>query len=355
MSGGVDSSVAAALLKDQGYDVIGLTMTLTLPLRRPDKQGNKNLILGEQEVKNARRVASHLNIEHDSLDCGEVFSRIILENFFNEYREGKTPNPCIRCNREIKFGVLMGYMKRKKAGFFATGHYARIDFDSESSNFLLKKGLDKEKDQSYFLYTLTQNQLSHILFPLGNLAKKDVQKKAKELTLPAVFRESQEICFIPNNDYVGFFRNQIPGDFLPGPIVDTENRILGQHDGILNFTIGQRRGLGIAASQPLYVLEIRQSNNSVVVGPDEMLLKNKAEISCLNFINGHVLDRPFQADVKIRYKHKAAPAWIYPLNSRKLLLEFKNPQRAITPGQSAVFYEGDAVIGGGIIESVKTE
>ena len=353
MSGGVDSSVAAALLKNQGYNVIGLTMTLTLPLRRPDKQGSKNLILGEQEVKDARRVAFHLNIKHDSLDCGEVFGRTILENFFNEYRQGKTPNPCVRCNRDIKFGVLMEYMKYKKAVFFSTGHYARIDFNPENKEYLLKEGLDKEKDQSYFLYTLTQEQLSNILFPLGNLTKKKVQKKAKELILPATSRESQEICFIPKNDYVGFFRKQIPEDFLPGPVIDTENNILGHHGGILNFTIGQRRGLGIAAPRPLYVLEIRRDSNTVVVGPDEMLLKNIAQVSCLNVITGHILDKPFQADVKIRYKHKAAPAWIYPLGSQKVRLEFKSLQRAITPGQSAVFYEGNTVIGGGIIESAE--
>jgi tRNA-specific 2-thiouridylase len=350
MSGGVDSSVAAALLKEQGYDVIGVTMKLfTLP-KDYCRSENLRSCCGWQATEDAHRVAVSLGIFHFIVDFRNKFEKSVIEDFCEEYSNGRTPNPCIRCNQYIKFDFLMGKLKAFEADYLATGHHARIEYDPKSGRYLLKKGRDRNKDQSYFLYPLTQKQLSRTLMPIGNLTKDEVRKKAQKLGLPVAHRrESQEICFVPDNDYVRFLRQRIPGAFGPGPIVDLENRVLGQHKGIAHFTIGQRSGMGIAAPHPLYVLSIQSDKKTIVIGPSDELYEKALAASRVNLISMSKITRPLSVKAKIRYKHREAKALLTPLDKDQIKVEFEKPQRAITPGQSVVFYDGDVVVGGGII------
>lgn len=343
MSGGVDSSVAAALLLEAGYTVAGFTMVnFTLEQDRLD-----------DHVSSAKKAADLLKIEHEVVDLRADFHDRIIQYFCREYSQGLTPNPCIRCNREIKFGLLMDRARGYGVDFFATGHYVRKYFDDQKKRFILKKARNKAKDQSYFLYGLTQKQLEGSLFPVGEMKKEEVRKKAVSLGLPAAHRrESQEICFIPDNDYVNFLKKNIPGSFRPGPILDRNKKQLGMHGGILHFTIGQRRGLGIAAPHPLYVLEMDVRNNAVIVGKDEELREKSLIASPLNLIAMSEIKHPLPVKARIRYKHKEADALVIPLDKNRVRVEFSKPQRAITPGQSVVFYDGDIVIGGGIIKDL---
>lgn len=245
----------------------------------------------------------------------------------------------------------MKKLKAFKAGYLATGHHAQVEYDNQSGRYLLKKGKDKKKDQSYFLYPLTQEQLSRTLMPIGNFTKEKVREKAQKLGLSVAQRhESQEICFIPDNDYVRFLRQRIPEAFRSGPIVDLENRVLGQHEGIAHFTIGQRKGMGIAASQPLYVVSIQSDKNTIVIGPSDQLYEKTFLASQVNLISKAKITKPLKVRAKIRYKHKEAKALLTPLDTDQILVEFEKPQRAITPGQSVVFYDKDVVVGGGIID-----
>ncbi len=349
MSGGVDSSVAAALLKAQGFEVIGATMDL-YPLSEQDCDSSRSCC-GRGAIADANRVASQLKIPHYVINLRKSFQRRVVDDFCKEYAEGRTPNPCIRCNQHIKFDILWNRAKKMGAEYLATGHHANIVFDENSGRFLLKKSKDPQKDQSYFLYTMMQDQLARTMMPIGRLTKEEVRKKAKELGLAVHQRpESQEICFIPDDDYIRFLEQKIPDVFRPGPIVDTEGNVLGQHSGILHFTIGQRRGLGISAPHPLYVLEIRPESQKIVVGENRHLYKRRLVVSRLNLILPAGLMTPTTVTAKIRYRHKEARALISPLDENKALLEFASPQRAVTPGQSAVFYDNDLVLGGGIIE-----
>ncbi len=351
MSGGVDSSVAAALLKERGYEVIGITMDIFTVPKEFCQENSLRSCCGRGAKADAVRVATHLGIPHYIVDLKESFDKWIIADFCEEYKNGHTPNPCIRCNQHIKFDALWKRARKLEADFLATGHHARISQDKKSDRYHLLKGKDREKDQSYFLYSLTQGQLAHTLMPIGDYTKKDVRKKAKQLGLPVHQRpESQEICFIPDNDYIRFLRGRIPEAFRVGLIVDRENRILGQHRGILHFTIGQRRGMGIAASHPLYVLEIQSDENKIVVGSSEHLYKKKVLLSDVNLIMKDEIDAPLPVKAKIRYKHREAKAVLTSLEKNQACLDFLSPQRAITPGQSAVFYAGDVVVGGGIIE-----
>ncbi len=352
MSGGVDSSVAAGLLKEQGYEVIGMTMTLfSAPSKNYREEDHKSYFRWGA-VESASRVASTLGISHSVVDLKESFEDLVISNFLEEYSWGRTPNPCIRCNRFIKFDALMEEARKIGASSIATGHYAQIVQESSSGDFLLKKGRDRKKEQSYFLYTLTQEQLSRSLFPVGSFTKSEIREMAREWDLPVAARpESQEICFIPDNDYVDFLKKRIPESFRSGPIVDQEGQVLGQHNGIIHFTVGQRRGLGIAAPHPLYVLEINSLKNEVVVGPNDLLYKKDLVADRINWISGGKLESPLSAKVRIRYKHKEAKALLSPGDSGKIHVEFEKPQRAITPGQAAVFYEDDVVLGGGVVSS----
>lgn len=352
MSGGVDSAVAAVLLKEQGFEVAGVTMDI-FSLPKQDCDSNRSCC-GRGAIADANRVAAQLGIPHYVVNLRKPFQEWVVENFYAEYANGKTPNPCIRCNQHIKFDVLWKRAEKLGADYLATGHHARILYDESSGKFLLRKGKDPQKDQSYFLYTMTREQLSRTLMPIGHFTKNEVRDKAKKLGLAVYKRpESQEICFIPDDDYSRFLREKIPEVFKPGPIVDGNGRILGRHKGILHFTIGQRRGLRIAASHPLYVCEIHPESRTIVVGSDEDLYKKKVFLSQLNLIPEVDISMPTPVTAKIRYKHKESRAWLLSLGGHKAQLDFDTPQRAVTPGQSAVFYNEDVVWGGGIIEKAE--
>jgi len=350
MSGGVDSSVAAGILVEKGYDVIGITMNLfSLPEKYCRSEDVKSCC-GWGAAEDANEVARVLGILHYVADFRRYFEKTVISDFCNEYIKGRTPNPCIRCNQYVKFHFLLERAKKLKADYIATGHHARVEYGSSLRRFLLKKGRDREKDQSYFLYPLTQAQLSRTIMPVGEFTKKEVRKKAQDLSLPVAQRpESQEICFVPENDYIEFLRKRTPEAFHPGPIIDSKNRILGRHKGIAHFTIGQRRGLGISAPHPLYVLSIKSETNTIVVGTNDQLYRKELVASRINLISLPRVNKPLVAKARIRYKHREAKALLTPLNSHRILVEFEKPQRAVTPGQAVVFYDGDVVIGGGII------
>ena len=338
MSGGVDSSVTAALLKKEGYDVIGLTM-LVMP--------------SEEAAVTARETAQALGIPHHTVDYRDIFTQQIISDFCVQYCLGKTPNPCVNCNRLIKFGALLEKAKEFSAEAMATGHYARIEKSTPDNRFLLKKGIDCTRDQSYFLYKLTQAQLAAVLFPLGNLTKDGVRKMALEMGLPAVKRkESREICFIPDNDYPRFLREHLAAEIPAGQITDKQGNVLGKHHGIIDYTIGQRKGLGIASAQPLYVVGIDGQNNRVIVGGKQDVYASEFVVTDLNWIAFARLTEPLTLKAKIRYLHPEAEAVISPTEDDKVTVRFNDPQMAITPGQAAVFYDNDIVIGGGTIERV---
>jgi tRNA-specific 2-thiouridylase len=351
MSGGVDSSVAAALLKEKGHDIIGVTMNLfSLPkdLCRSDELRS---CCGWKATEDAHEVAVRLGIPHFVVDFRREFERAVIADFCLEYSRGRTPNPCIRCNEHIKFKLLIDRAKRLGADYIATGHHARVVFSRARNRYLLKKGNDRRKDQSYFLYPLTQEQLFRTLLPVGNLTKKEVREMAKKWNLPVAAKpESQEICFVPIGRYPEFLRKRIPQAFLPGPVKDTSGRVLGEHKGIIHFTVGQRRGMGIAAAQPLYVISINGEKNTIVVGSHGDLYQKKLLASQINLISLPQLEKPVKLKAKIRYKHEEAKALVTPLSLGQVLVEFERAQRAITPGQSVVFYERDVVVGGGIID-----
>jgi tRNA-specific 2-thiouridylase len=351
MSGGVDSSVAAALLCEKNYDVVGITMDIFSLPGEVCRDESLRSCCGRGAIQKANQVAAVLGIPHYFLNLKKIFEKKVIEDFCGEYRQGRTPNPCIRCNEHIKFKALMGKAEKLGAEYLATGHHARIVHDLDSRRWLLKKGKDRQKDQSYFLYPLTQGQLSRSLLPIGDYTKEEVRKKAEDWDLPVAMRsESQEICFIPDQDYIRFLKERSPEAFRSGPIVDEEGNVLAHHSGIIHFTVGQRRGMGIAAPYPLYVKEIRANNNTIVVGTNDRLFKKKLVVSRPNWISVNALTLPLVAKVKIRYKHREAQAVLTPLDTNRVLVEFKEPQRAVTPGQAAVFYDKNIVIGGGMIE-----
>jgi tRNA-specific 2-thiouridylase len=345
MSGGIDSSVAAALLKQEGYEVVGVTLQLWTP-----SDGNNNGgAAGNASAEDARKIAAKLGIAHHVIDLRDVFTRTIIADFCREYSQGRTPNPCVRCNELIKFGVLWEKATELGTDFLATGHHARIETDS-SGRFLLKKGKDHLKDQSYFLCRLTQEQLSHVLFPLGGLTKSKVRQIACELELPATARpESREICFIPYDDYAGFLKDYASVTATPGPILDIKGNVLGQHRGIMFYTVGQRKGLGIAAARPLYVTAIEPHRNAVVVGTKEETYADELVADDLNWIAISPPEKPINVKARVRYRHPEAEATLTPLDKTRVCVKFAEPQMAITPGQAIVFYDGDTVIGGGTI------
>jgi len=354
MSGGVDSSVAAALLKEQGYDVIGITMRL-FPHTDEKLSGNGNK--GSVDyVADAANVAEKLGIPHHVFDFSDIFSSRVIDGFCREYGRGRTPNPCVHCNREIKFGVLLEKALEMEADFIATGHYARVEPDETGGKFLLKKGADPLKDQSYFLYRLTQRQLRKILFPLGNYTKDYVKEMAVNMGLElAGKRESREICFIPDDDYAAFLKNCIPGAAEPGPIMDESDKVLGRHRGITSYTIGQRKRLGIAAGEPLYVTAIQAERNAVIVGTREKTYGHELTATDINWISGEKPGSTSGIRARIRYRHPEADALIEVNNGGSVYVNFEEPQPAITPGQAIVFYRGDTVLGGGTIDKRGSE
>jgi tRNA-specific 2-thiouridylase len=348
MSGGVDSSVAAALLKEKGYEVIGVTMKVwdgeTLPAN-----GTRHACYGpgeEEDLEDARKVAQVLGIPLNIFNLRQEYKIEVLDYFCHEYLSGRTPNPCIRCNRRVKFDALL--RKARDTGiefdYFATGHYARVEHDEGRSRYLLKKAKDMAKDQSYFLFALSQEQLSNSLFPLGNHTKEEVRKMARDLELGIDDKpESQDF-------FAGDYSSLLGKVARPGPILNKEGEILGEHRGIPFYTIGQRKGLRISSKEPLYVTAIDQEKNVIVVGPKEEVYGDELVAMELNWIAIQELSRPVDLKAKIRYLHKEAEAMVIPLDEDKVHVKFKEPQMAITPGQAVVFYDDDTVIGGGTIE-----
>ncbi len=351
MSGGVDSSVAAAILKVEGYQVIGVTMQIWPSAKLTGKADRFGGCCGIGAIEDAKRVAHKLGIPHYVMDFRNIFAQKVIAHFCREYSLGRTPNPCIRCNQYIKFGVLLERAKKLGADFVATGHYAKIEKDEARGGYLLKKGIDRRKDQSYVLYPITQEQLGHVLLPIGNFAKGEVREIATKHELPVAAKpESQEICFIDDNDYPRFLQEYIPQAIKPGLVLDKEGRILGQHRGIPFYTIGQRKGLGISAKEPLYITGIDCESNVLVVGSKEEVYGDELIASELNWIAMEELKRPIEVKAKIRYLHEEAEAMVIPLDKDKVRVKFKELQMAITPGQAVVFYDDDTVIGGGTIE-----
>lgn len=335
MSGGVDSSVSAALLQQQGMTVEGVTMKLTAGLCC--------------DIASAQFVCGHLDIPHRILDARTEFSGSVIKNFVSEYRMGRTPNPCIQCNDLVKFHLLLDYARANDFDYLATGHYARIE--RGSSGFLLKKGVDAGKDQSYFLYRLTQQQMSHVLFPLGKMLKTEVRTMARELSLPAAERpESQEICFVPGNNYRSFLKEHAPETLRPGEIVMNDGTVVGRHDGIAFFTVGQRRQLGVAAGERLYVLRVEPETNKVVLGRRADLETGETIVSEPNLISLNQLAEPLSVTIKIRSRTPNVLAVIEPSAPGTIRVRFEHPAPGVCPGQAAVFYNGDTVVGGGIIE-----
>jgi tRNA-specific 2-thiouridylase len=369
MSGGVDSSVAAALLKEQGYEVYGVTMKLSDWESREGRTFGG--CCGSKDFYDARSVAQTLGIPHYSFDYVEKFRGSVIGYFKESYLKGETPNPCIACNQNVKFDALLEKAIALGADYLATGHYARIEENgvmpndvsqngvsakrrSDQTTFLLKKAVDPSKDQSYVLYGLGQKELSRILFPLGNLAKKDVRELARKYGLRTADKpDSYEICFVPNEDYRQFITEEVPSDQRPtGPIRHTDGRLLGQHKGLPYYTIGQREGLGIAVGHPLYVTEIDMGTNTLVVGDKEQAHSRSMAVRQIKWVSGQAPLLPCDVKVKIRSKHIEASALI--ANESKdggLEINFAEPQNAVTPGQAAVFYNGDIVLGGGVINN----
>jgi tRNA-specific 2-thiouridylase len=351
MSGGVDSSVAAALLKAEGRDVIGVTMNLFSLPREACASENLRSCCGWKAQEDANRVAIALGIPHFIVDFRREFERRVVADFCREYRLGRTPNPCIRCNQFVKFGLLLERVRHLGAERIATGHYARVEFDEASGRYLLKKGRDAEKDQSYFLYPLTQDELSRADFPVGRYSKGEVRRLAAEYRLPVAEKpESQEICFVPDKDYARFLKERCPEAFRAGPILDLGGKVIGRHQGIAHFTIGQRKGMGVAALHPLYVVDIDAERNTVLAGRNEDLYRRRLRASGLNWISIEKLVEPLAVRAKIRYKHSEARALVTPISARSVSVEFEKPQRAVAPGQAVVFYDGETVVGGGTID-----
>ncbi|GBE05938.1 tRNA-specific 2-thiouridylase MnmA [bacterium BMS3Abin10] len=361
MSGGVDSSVAAYLLKEQGHEVIGLSFELWD--QRDTK--NPNICCSLETIQIARDVAEKLGIKHYTTDVRDSFYRDVIEEFCSLYISGVTPNPCILCNKFIKFKALLNKAAETGADLVATGHYARIDpvpfgtgqarepgeQSTDNKRFLLKKGVDPKKDQSYVLYVMTQEELSKTVFPLGELKKDETRNIAAKLGLASALRpESQEICFVGDGNYTDFVRDFAPEALQRGPVVDTQGKVVGEHKGIAFYTIGQRKRLGIQTLKPHYVVDINRQKNMVIVGSRAEAEKKSFIVKELNWISMDAISKPFKARAKIRSTMKEQSATLIPEENQKVRVEFDEPQWAPTPGQSAVFYDKDVVIGGGIIE-----
>jgi len=351
MSGGVDSSVAAALLVEQGFEVVGVTLRVW-PWEEPeDPKKRFGSCCSPETVDDARQVARRLGIPYYLLNTEREFDQSVIANFVAEYSAGRTPSPCVICNQEVKFGLLRRRALAWEASAVATGHYARIDYDPRSTRYLLRRGRDPRKDQSDFLWPLTQEQLKAARFPVGGLTKEEVRAMARARGLVTAEKpESQEICFIPESDYRGFLRRRAPEAFRPGPIVDRAGRVLGEHRGLAGFTVGQRRGLGITAGQALYVVALDPDRNAVVVGNGPDLEETRLVATQVNFIPFDSLDGEMRVAAKVRHSHAAAPATISPRAPAAVEVRFDSAQRAFAPGQSVVFYQDDLVVGGGIIK-----
>ena len=350
LSGGVDSSVAAYLLQQQGFDVTGVTMSIW-----DGKPGlvpsGKHACYGpdeNEEIEEARELAGILGIPYRVFDCSQRYKSLVLDYFKSEYLSGRTPNPCVKCNHLIKFGMLPEAAKMEGIDFdyFATGHYAVVEWDETRKRYLLKKGSDPRKDQTYFIYRLNQEQLSKVLFPIGNMTKQEVREIAAKINIPLSEKEESQ------DFYSGDYKDLLDVNDMPGDIVDSKGNVLGKHTGFWNFTIGQRKGLGVAYSEPLYVLSLNKDKNMVVVGTRQEVMNSSFIVNDLNWIAFESLSGPMEVKVKIRSAQNASPAWIEPFENDSVKVTYNLPNDGITPGQSAVFYLEDLVLGGGVIKEV---
>jgi len=348
MSGGVDSSVAAALLLEQGYEVAGATFKL---FDNEDIGIDKTrTCCSLDDVLDAKSVADKLGFRHDVYNFGREFERGVMIPFAEAYQRGETPNPCIECNRRIKFEKFLERALLLEYDYIATGHYARIEKDPETGRYLLKKAVDQDKDQSYVLYMMTQQALSRTLFPLGSLKKSEIRAIAeKKGFVNASKPDSQDICFVKDGDYAGFLQKTLGADPAEGEFVDREGNVLGKHRGIIHYTIGQRKGLGKTFGKPMYVVRIDSGTNRITLGSDEDLYTDSFKAGNVNLISVEELKEPMEVIVKTRYRQKEVPATIYPDGPGRVHVKFRDKQRAVTPGQAAVFYQGDVVVGGGTI------
>jgi tRNA-specific 2-thiouridylase len=359
MSGGVDSSVVAAMLRAQGLNVIGLTMQLWNQRRLAGHEGMPESVQGRccslDDVYDARRVAETIGIPYYVVNHEERFERDVVRPFVEEYLSGRTPIPCSLCNNHLKFDQLLTVARQIGADRVATGHYAQVVFDEPAGRWLLKRPADKAKDQTYFLFGLTQEQLNRTMFPLGGMTKPEVRELARKHALVIAEKpDSQEICFVPGGDYKRFLDAYLAEQGEPpletaGEMVTTDGKVIGEHSGIHNFTVGQRKGLGVATGSPLYVIRIKGDTRQVVVGNDEQLYSRTLRAHRINLISVPELLEPMRVAVKIRHRHQPAPARIASTGPDEVLVTFDEPQRALTPGQAAVFYDGDTVVGGGWI------
>ncbi|MEG0306972.1 MAG: tRNA 2-thiouridine(34) synthase MnmA [Clostridium sp.] len=349
MSGGVDSSVAAYLLKEQGYDVTGIMMKLSPD--NPDYAENEGGCCSLSAVNDARRVADKLDIPFYVMNFKEPFKEYVVEPFIEEYFKGRTPNPCIECNKKIKFEEFLRKVQGIGADYIATGHYANIDF--EDGRYRLKRAQDDRKDQTYALYSLTQDQLKHTLMPCGDYSKTEIRAIAEKIGLE-VFRkkDSQEICFIPDNDHGNYISKYSGREVSQGNFVDSDGKILGKHKGIVYYTIGQRKGLGIALGKPRFVTAIIPERNEVILGDEEEIFKTTLIATDINLISVDKVQGEMEVMAKVRYSAKPSAAKLTQLDENHIKLEFETPQRAITKGQSVVCYKDDLVVGGGIIDTI---
>ena len=342
MSGGVDSSVATYILKNQGYEVVGATMKLWLP------EGVENTA-----IRDAKKMADKLGVEHHVIDLENSFKNTVVKHFIDTYHEGKTPNPCVFCNKHIKFDLMFKVAEDLNCDYIATGHYAKIVKNEEENRYELLKNDETHKDQSYMMYNLNQEKLAKILFPIGEFSSKDeVRKIAKEIGLEVHDKpDSQDICFIPDGDYEVFLKKYSNNESKPGKFIDISGNELGRHNGIVNYTIGQRKGLGIALGKRTYVVDINGKNNTVTLGSNDDLFRDRLIAKDVNFIDFDYkeLKSPLKVEAKIRYSSVPSPATVTLLDDERIEVKFEQPQRAITSGQSVVFYEGDRLLGGGVI------
>ena len=353
MSGGVDSSVAALLCQQQGFDCVGVTLALT---DNSDRGLPEEAFPGERtccsvdDVADARSVAFRLGMPFYVFNFKEAFRREVMDRFAAAYQRGETPNPCIDCNRYIKFAKLMHRGAEIGFPYVATGHYARVEQDRATGRGLLQKGLDENKDQSYMLYSLTQWELSRLLLPLGGLTKEETRRLAEEHGfVNARKRDSQDICFVPDGDYAAFIRRWTGRDFPPGDFVGTQGEVYGQHKGIIHYTVGQRKGLGLSFPQPMFVKELDVENNQVVLSKAEELFSQTVAARDVNLISVESIPEPLRVKARVRYRQKEQPATVVQTGPDELRVVFDQPQRAITPGQALVLYDGDTVVGGGRI------
>ena len=347
MSGGVDSSVAAYLMKEHGYDCIGVTMKL---FQNEDAGiSRKKSCCSLDDVEDARSVAHHLGIPYYVFNFTADFKKQVMDRFVDAYENGATPNPCIDCNRYLKFDRLYHRAEELGCHYVVTGHYARIE-QREDGRYLLKKAEDPAKDQSYVLYSLTQDQLAHTMFPLGDMNKNQTRMIADQQNFYNADKpDSQDICFVPDGDYAGFIRRFTGKEYPAGDFTDKEGNVLGKHKGIIGYTVGQRKGLGIAAGKPVYVTKICPEENRVILGDNEDLFRRELDVEDFNFISFDTPPAEFRAKAKVRYRQKEQWATVKVTGERSVHITFDEPQRAITKGQAAVLYDGDVVIGGGVI------